>query len=345
MVYIVTVFKSFNYGSILQARMLNRVLNNYGSEVVFLDGKSRSYFEKNKFKNVIRAVLKERNIDKAKFLLNEIAQIIMSWRNLKSTTKITTNDEDTIVLGSDEIWNVARKECRYDVFFGGNCRGKVLSYAPSVNNTSKEQFKKYAATVNIDSYAGISVRDFYSKEVVSGVSDRQVSVVLDPTMLFDYHVYSEGQELQKIEERYIAVYLFEPKLLRSEINAIREFAKEQGYRLISFGKWIDWCDDCIPAVNGNPFLYYRDAEYVITNTFHGTAFAINFEKQFVTFTRNNNKVKELIDMFQLSERDVSNCTSDVLQKVFSRSIDYNAVTSLKHSLRETSIEYLNKSIL
>lgn len=343
MIYIVTVFKSYNYGSILQARMLNRALSKYGHEVVFLDGKSRSYFEKKKFKDILRALLKERNIDKAKFLFNDVIQIIMSWRNMKSTTSISSIDS-IFVLGSDEIWNVARKECRHDIFFGSNCKGKVFSYAPSVNNTTIEQFKKYTATASIDSYSGISVRDLYSKKVVSEVSNREISVVLDPTMLFDYHVYAEGQELHKIEDRYIAVYIFEPKLLITEIKAIREFAKKHGHKLISFGKWIDWCDECIPAVDGNPFIYYFDAEYIITNTFHGTAFAINFEKQFVTFTRNNIKVKELIDMFQLSGRDATNCTSIELQNIFRYKIDYNEVTPIKNNLRRTSIEYINNAI-
>lgn len=343
MIYIVTVYKSYNYGSILQARMLYRILANYNTDIVFLDSKSRTYLDKNRFKDVLRAVLKEKNIRKACFLLGGIKQIILAWKQMRSTTTITNNTNNIIVLGSDEIWNVNRAECRYDVFFGANCKGKIFSYAPSVNNTTREQFAEYPPTSNIDFYSAISVRDLYSKTVVSGVTDKDVSVVLDPTLLFDYQIYAEEKIIKKINTHYIALYVFEPKLTSEEICAIQKFAQARNLKLISLGKWIDWCDESIPAIDGNPFLYYKGAEFVITNTFHGTAFAINFEKEFITFTRNNRKVKELIETFELPERDASGCTSEEIQEIFERKIDYERITDKKHDLRKTSIEYIHKA--
>lgn len=345
MICIVTVYKSNNYGSLLQARALYDFLSKIDN-TVFLNKGQRSTFGILQIRQILASLFKDRNFSKAMFFIRKFMNNSQGWKTLPSVNiQYLQNNPDVIyVLGSDEIWNVARKTCADSIYWGDGLKGKLISYAPSANNTKIEDLDQKLYKEYLSRIQSISVRDSHTLNLAESMTDKSISEVLDPTMLFDAAYYQAKTSCPEIEGDYIAVYLFEKKITGEEIKAIRGFAKSKKMKLVSIGPWIDWCDKNVLGKDNNPFLYYIKAKYVITNTFHGTAFAINFSTQFIAYTHNNLKVEELLKSFELSNRIANGMTEDELINLFSNRIDKKIIDTIKLAKREQSIQFLTQAV-
>ena len=334
---VVTVNNSYNYGSFLQASSLLTVLSQYGNAFLY-DTETRSVWRDCRIK--IKRRIKEKNnfFDKVHgilFELIEAGRLAKQWRKLPlSKTKKT----DIAILGSDEIWNVSRKACRYPVLWGEGLNAKTIAYAPSVNNAEYTDFVKYPQYMeyakNIDY---VSVRDQHSQNIIKEIINIEPTIVLDPTLLLDPvdHPFS-------LEKPYIAIYLFGWRLNDSDIEVIKSIAKEKGCLLVSAGMYLPWCDYSVHSVNGSPFYIYKNAEYVITNTFHGTAYALNYKKQFTSYVKDQSKTFELLKQFNLESRFTSE--SKEISHIMNETIDYDSISSVMDVKRKESIRYIEKAL-
>lgn len=335
---IVTVYNSHNYGSLLQAKQLQRALEKYGI-VSFYDSHSRKLIKTflRKSKKIIAT--SENVIDKVKgpiFELCETKKLQQCWRSLPSSE--SCEEADLVVLGSDEIWNVTRAVCRYPVYWGANISAFKVAYAPSVNTASvadmqiNQEYIQYLKEIDC-----VSVRDKHSKEVIGHYIQNEPRIVLDPTLLYPPEQYHFDYK-----KPYIAVYLFYGSLKTEEITEIKNFAKKKNMALISAGQYISWCDLSVHSQNGDPFFIFKNAEYVITNTFHGTAYAINYNTRFTAIVKGKTKVEELLEQFGLSNRIVSDASE--FEKIMEAEINYETVNELLNLYRSQSFEYINESI-
>ncbi|HHX70418.1 MAG TPA: polysaccharide pyruvyl transferase family protein, partial [Gallicola sp.] len=224
------------------------------------------------------------------------------------------------------------------VFFGKDIPSKKISYAPSVNNSNLEQFIANTEYVRllceIDS---LSVRDHKSKEIIEELTGKKTEIVLDPTLLTDPPIYKIG-----INEPYIAVYVFEANLSDKDIDKIRGFAKKHKMKLVACGVYLEWCDYCIHSKHGTPFYLYYKAEYVITNTFHGTAFAINYKKNFISIVNNNDKIINLLKEYGIDNRGIK--TGEDLEQTLLNEINYEKIEQTSKQLRIFSVDFIKKSI-
>lgn len=105
---------------------------------------------------------------------------------------------------------------------------------------------------------------------------------------------------------------------RSRIQAIKKFARKHKLKIIALEGVQNWCDDYIVADPFRMLDYFYYAEYVVTDTFHGTIFSIINRKKFATIIRitNKNKLEDLMDTLNISERIVSDMAKleDILEK-------------------------------
>lgn len=339
---IVTVYNSYNYGSILQARSLYDYLKNYG-EVYFINTHAR-----NSVKLGIKEVLKALKSFKPHRLIFEIKRFY--WfesleRKLPIISVAAANDIcDTFVFGSDEIWNIARKQfSEYPIFGGEGLFGKKVAYGPTLNNTTPDDLQKGAWVKKLDEFIALSVRDQYSKKVLENILGKAIDVVVDPTMLSELQI----EKCSACRDKYIAMYVSDNKFIKKkEIkDAIKGLAKEQSLKLVSLGLWSDWADYNFVDMINPPFYYYSAADYVITNTFHGTVFAILQKKKFVSFAEKNRKIIELLNMLSLGERLVHEDTNkEQLWNVLNKEIDYDKTFTLLSIHRNASRNYLKDSL-
>ena len=344
-VAIVTVFSSRNFGSYWQSRTLYDYLTSLGHDVYFLDTKARDVnteIRKPFMKSIVRDAIKGK-FEKSKFDFHVLKMYLGNLKEVRVIDAETVRkDFDYMVFGSDEIWNVSRENMRaYPVFWGeGYNNIKKVSYAPSINAATKEELEACGFKEALADFSSISVRDGYSQEVISQLYDGTVEKVMDPTFLFDESYYRQIP-YEKIEGSYIAVYMF--KITDEMYVKLRKIADLMGKKLVRVGAYDARFDQCVLAKN--PFVYYLDADYVIANTFHGTAFAINFSRQLIVLNSNNmRKVTELIEQCGLGDRNLGDLEPEaIVEYVKSNPIDWNEKKAVVDSMREVSRAYLKNA--
>lgn len=336
---IVTVHASGNYGSFLQAYALSKVTSELYPTYIVEAG------VRNIYKTVYLMCLKNfiKGIITGNFMYSAYyrTKYVTFRNNMKCLNRIPLKKTSgCFVFGSDEIWNLNRKEMSdFPILWGTSLNSqKRIAYAPSLNGCSIETLDKYGFCNEVRGFNALSARDSYSCNTLSKIAGRNVEKVLDPTLLLSKDEYINNSK--NIEDKhYIALYLFHVD--DELIDFLIEYKKKKNLLLLSIGNWYDWCDKCV--VSENPFDYYINADYVITNTFHGTAFAINLEKQFVSFSRSA-KISELLDEFELLDRDVKGKSFSEIIKTLETPIQFNNVRKLLDEKRKLSRKYLFDSI-
>ncbi len=331
---IVTVYNSYNCGSFLQAYALYRFLSEKGHEVFFVE---RQTYKTNKlwyrFLRSIKNLVKG-NIHEAKTII----QLYFLFKKIIRFFPIIedTNSLDLIITGSDTVWNLddAYFYSNWKRYWGYDVKNKKITYAVSAGTTPKEEFlKKPEFKECINEFAGISVRDSHTYEIAKMLLEdgRKPEMVVDPTMLVPRENYQDIEK--KCNERnFILVYYF-GNMLKELAKEIKAFAEKENMKIITFGK-------DIPFEPGLMLGYYRAADYVITNTFHGNIFSILYNKRFVSFGKEKKKVELLLQDFELGERLLD--VGDNLEETLYRGIDYNRTNEIIRQKRRDSVKYLER---
>ena len=193
----------------------------------------------------------------------------------------------------------------------------------------------------------ISVRDRNSGLIVEELTERKVKYHLDPVFIYDF----KNEMNYPIEDvPYMVVYAYSGRINEKEKVEIVKFAKSHNLKLLALGGVHDFCDEYI---NANPFemlQYMKNAQYVVTDTFHGTVFSIKFNKQFATISRqghegvygNQEKIEDLLRRFELESRLLGK-PSD-LRGLLEREIDYVAINGKIEREVQSSLLYLENNI-
>ena len=346
---ILTYFDGINYGAFAQVYALQSRLIELGFDaevIAYKDLKHKINEYKSLFLTLNYKILNN-NIDKLR-IFRSAQQKLNTTSSASRLSHVVNMKFDTIILGSDEIWNFNNDLFGLNLIYFGegiNQKTNVISYAASFGSVSKDDVIPKEVVNSISKLSDISVRDDNSIELLSKFF-KDVRKVLDPTFLYDFE--KELNEI-KIDGDYLLFYGI--SLQGEDQNFIQEmisFAKSKGLRLISVGYHHDWADE--NYVNIHPFSwlnYIKNANYVVTNMFHGTVFSIKFNKRFITIAskRRKNKVGSLLREFSLENRL---CSSSDIYKDFSEKItseiSYELINSKINQLKKLSESFLTKSL-
>lgn len=339
-IVICTLYDSVNCGTYLQAFSMKKILEKMGFEVFFLELKNDnskitnpSSIKSMSFKEIIIKVFRKIRLQ---FVFRK------SRNNFKTMDLSEVNNDPSIkyiIVGSDEIWNVRNNSFEhYKEFFGYNfINKKIIAYAPSSNDTTKNDLVKEFGDINFNNFDRLSARDKKTKDLIYQFINKNIKVcdVLDPTMIVD--------SLKDIYENtylknYIVVYGH--SFTDEQIDCIITFAKHKKLQTVSITKYFEWCDKNIVVSPGKFLSYIKNADYIITSTFHGSVFSILYEKQFAVYTNNGSKIVDLLEKFNLKNRIVNNNIENILD----RKINYNDTKNILKELREKSIKYLEESL-
>ena len=347
-----------NYGSFLQAYALKATLESMGHHCEFVDlewgeqlpGLKRDfnyllrmtikrYFNWNAIKSS-KERLKYTKIYKNRFDTEFLPELGIHQHDLKAF--------DTVVIGSDEVFNFnQRANYGFTTQLYGDVKNtkKVISYAGSFGTTTLEAIDKFGVRDRIvgamSKMAAVSVRDTNSFNVVKDLLGKEPSFNIDPVLLFDYEKYAREPQ----EKNYIIVYSYPNRIKgREEIDAIKQFAKEKGKKLISICFYFPWCDETVIPHPFEVLGYMKNADYIITDTFHGCVMSMKFNKQFVALVRDSNKQKmsSLLDQFDLGDR-MCESFGDLSSRMM-KTIDYPKFNTKLEEEINKSIEYLRKNI-
>ena len=377
---IMSMQRIYNYGSFLQAYALKTRIEQLGHSVEFVDyviepclitgtegtNKTINTSGKRTYSH-LRSLAGRiyRLFDKDRRRIYENGKSYEAWeKRFKSEffplldlkeEKNYHPEVDVLVIGSDEVFNCLQTNSAVgfslDLFGKDNRAGKTITYAASFGNTTLEGLKKYKVDNTISSLlkdlSDISVRDRNSGLIVEELTERKVKYHLDPVFIYDF----KNEMNYPIEDvPYMVVYAYSGRINEKEKVEIVKFAKSHNLKLLALGGVHDFCDEYI---NANPFemlQYMKNAQYVVTDTFHGTVFSIKFNKQFATISRqghegvygNQEKIEDLLRRFELESRLLGK-PSD-LRGLLEREIDYVAINGKIEREVQSSLLYLENNI-
>lgn len=333
---IITLIGANNIGAFLQAFALGRVFQDMGYEVEYLTMPGKT--EKRGKLNKIVRYLKQKNIRMLFYKIKSGKKYSEARCQLTIVSYNPNAKYDIVVVGSDEIWNVASKSFEhYQEYFGkGISANRIISYAPSAGNATEEDFRKNK--IDFSSFDSMSVRDQKTFSLVSKFDERKIKHILDPTFLLDD--FSDFTPTIHVEREFIMVYSYGMK--KQEIKMAKDFSEKMRLPLYSVGTYNKWCDKNIIVSPFEFLAYLKKAKYVITATFHGTALSINFNKQFVACIEGSEKMKLLLQEFGLEERIVTETRT--ISDLIHCEIHYDSVNQYRKTRQEESIAYLVKAL-
>lgn len=362
-----------NYGSFLQAYALKQLIESLGHEVLFVDyrpGKPVGY--KQKKKNYLKSLLRETCIDivspfvqfiffstaEQRHSLNfrerykrEFLPLIGVHDKKEYNTKV-----DVLIIGSDEVFNCLQNNplVGFSEELFGKCHNanSLISYAASFGNTTYEGIRNFGKVETLGNllmnFNALSVRDENSFGIIKALTNIDSNIHLDPVLVYDF---KNEIVRPKVNEEYIVVYAYRNRLTIEEKKYIKDFAIKENKKLYAIGGYQDFCD-C--NITGTPFEilgYMMCASFVITDTFHGTIFAVISGKKFVTFVRKGNgekygnyeKLMDLLRRLGLEDRGIFS-PSDIEKKIFN-DINYSSVNHIIEEHRNNAIVYLKSNLL
>lgn len=369
---ILSMQRVINNGSLLQAYGLKKCIEKLGHRVEFVDYKSsdiqtEKFTKKEKLQNfspiLYTVVVVGRNAFKfgVKGISIAISNHIVRKNFLNNYMKVLNLTSkpnysakvDILVFGSDEVFNTVQyveqgKGHAWQLYGADNNAGKLVSYAASFGYTTYEGLEKYnmidKSKELLSKFDSFSVRDKNSYEIIKKLTGREASINIDPVLLYDY----EDIEIKKPEiDNYILVYAYPGRINnKQEVKAIKDFAKKHNKKLVCVNMMQAWCDKFIYAHPFDLLGYFKYADYVVTDTFHGAVISIKYNVSFVQFIRsskgysNNQKVGYLLSMFGLEDRIVYD--NEKLEKTMLQPIDYDKVNNILKVEKAKAMDYLNK---
>lgn len=343
---ILTFEKAVNYGTALQAIAMQRVLESFGVQAEFLahrcdaiDANSK-VFDLKEAKSPAYVVAHLYNLScamKRNRAFREFQQKFFAFGTDKP------RDYDMIVAGSDQIWNykLTGNDWFYFLDFPKENIKKV-AYAGSFG--LPEVAAEYVDTLKplLEDFDYLSVREETAARIIREITGRDVPVVLDPTLLLNREQWAAMTEPDSGKTGYIFVYtVFASESLW---QFAYELSKRTGLpiRTISYSKLHrHQAEYDFSAGPGQWLSHMLGADYVVTNSFHGMAFSVNFQKQFYyelppKTSGVGSRLQDMAQKFGLTDRELSRRSEAV--------IDYTGVNAKLEQARTESRRFVEQFI-
>ena len=361
---ILTFHAADNYGAVLQAYALVEWLRQNRMDPEIIDYRSR-VFDKYKvfrtklyrrapytfFVDVLKCAQKtkrNRNFDSfRKAYLPVSTEKYFSEKNLERAAE----NYDCFICGSDQIWNPELTQGVDPVYFLSFVQDskKKIAFSPSVALKKLTEFQIAAMVQHMVSFSSLSIREQEAIDILQPYCEKTITRTCDPVFLLERDSYQNTVSNKYEGKRFIFLYVVGTAArFRNVIAYAERKAKERGldlYYLIDGDKtFFHIRGKNVFGCKPTEFLsLVKNAEYVISNSFHATAFSIIFEKQFVTFLKDGtgSRMVNLLREFALDDRVFNEKTKeDVMEQL----IDYTGFDTKLRDFRQSSVDYLFKAL-
>ncbi|MFD2742979.1 MULTISPECIES: polysaccharide pyruvyl transferase family protein [Sphingobacterium] len=366
---LLTMHKVINYGSFLQAYATQTIIGSLGYVCEIIDYKypnqwqhDRGSIRRGKLKRLIHQLVKpfgliseHRKEKKIIDAMNRYYNLSVVAYNSPEEIKSAPPEYDIYLTGSDQTWNArfTKGDPTFLLGFVSNGGRKVSFSSSLASNKIEEQYINLFKEL-LSEYDAISVRENNGVRLVESLASRTPPVTLDPTLVLtkeDWKVLSKSISTRLHRENYILFYMlsyaFEP---RPYIYQLLKYWQEQtGLIVLSFTKipaeyeirYIYCGDSGIPEY----LHYFEHANYVVTSSFHGTAFAVNFGIPLLSVVSSANSGDDRQSSF-LTKVKLTNCIVpigsefDRLNPVYDEIVAWDQL----NFLRKESLNYLKYSL-
>ena len=327
MIKIITLHCPLNYGAALQAYALKTYLRAIGQDAELIDYRPDYIVDKQKYTYVGKKSIAKNVIAKCAYIFAKFPSrykikhnfsIFMKKELCKGDNiyhsiedlRRDTSQADVFFTGSDQIWNTQMENGWDDAFFlSFVSKGKKCSYAASMAKSSvltseeKQRFRHM-----LEGFDKISVREENAKKILQPLVTQEIRWVLDPVFLLSeqqWTMMADKTEEKVKGQKYILIYPMGDGL--NVISTAQKLSKETGLPIYSISKTIR-SQGVSRQFNGyTPYEFLhliQNAQYVVTNSFHGTSFSIIFKKNFWACSIGNtsSRITSLLQSLDLSHR-------------------------------------------
>lgn len=358
---IVTFHQSNSYGACLQAYATYLKFHYLGYDTEFVNyenpyeaASNRLVWSKN-LKQNIKLLAKKFIFQQSKHQKKSFSEFHQMMPKSKVYTKndLKNAKYDILVSGSDQIWNpTICNELDLTYFLDFNHEAKKISYATSAGSHVFSNEEKSKIESCLLEYQYISVRENFLKEQIQSMVHQKVKLLLDPTLLISHEDWLRELKNKSIRSfwgdrgKYILCFIVAAKtdeyydLIRKvsvDLNLPVWFISPDSFKRKGI-------DRVLTDVTPFEFLdLIENAGLVLTNSFHGVAFSVNFEKKFVALKNYHNpvRVEQFLDQLNLKNRIVTE-----IQQLenFEYAINYYAVTQILNGKRDDCNEWIENVV-
>lgn len=359
-----------NYGGILQAYALQKILKDQGHEVVTIDRQPDKriliikllYF----FKSIIYKILRKNQgisftPNQSAYVYSEMTDFIHKYiqlskplfngADLKSHYK--QEKYNLVIVGSDQVWRPKYSPSLYNYFVDFIGKEDIsISYAASFGVDEWEFDKKQTIYCKnlIRKFNAVSVREKSAVTLCKKHLNVNAQLVLDPTMLITVDEYKQLLSSRKSKGtggilRYILDdSKYNEELLDQVANQLdKEIFASQPNRMLINSICTDMDEYKYPAVE-DWIMSFRDADFVVTDSFHGCVFSIIFNKPFIAIgnkERGLGRFESLLTIFGLSDRLITDSRTSI-QTIVKNQIEWGKVNLILNKHKEESMSFLDK---
>lgn len=361
---IITVHKNVNYGANLQAFASSRYLCKQGYDCRVID---YTLPEHEKSNHLLSWLKQSWDGEKNKSLSRKLklaAALLLSMprkhRRLKAFAKFRKTHIgltpvcksigdverlclDTVICGSDQIWNPTITGGIKPIFFSSVNGVKTrISYAASMGRDKFDDADEEKVKQLVSALDYCSVREENTAEYISSLTGRKVETVCDPVFLLDRADYEAVSAKRLFKKDYILLYSV---VHNDALSAIaKAYADRHGLKLIEIcaAKDKNATHKQITTFGPSEFLSaFQHAKTVFTNSFHGTAFSLIFEKDFyiVDNKEGGSRITNLLSKVGLGRRLVSSTVDEDFE-----AIDYEKSNALLGEYVSSSKRFLENAM-
>lgn len=369
LVGLITMHRVVNYGSFLQAYATQRVIENLGHKCEIIDYVFPNIWQyqhglkqRRNLKWIISEMIFKLGITSGHRKRKIINQAIHNYLKLSdkkyfTPTQISENPPsyDVYITGSDQTWNPkhTKGDTTFLLSFTPNGSKKISFSASIAGKNMDEEYKKIFSPL-LKEYNAISIRDENGNSIINELTGKDATITLDPTLILNHKEWStfgQNRRIKYTRKKYIVFYLithsFDPT---PYIFKLLKFLQVRtGLMVYSFSKIpdnyeIEYCL-CEDITVESYIQLFESASYVVTSSFHGTAFAVNFGIPLFSVVNELNGSDDR-QASLLSRLGIENCLVPVGKSFddISPSYDVETEQEILNTLRGESINYLENSI-
>ena len=324
--YVLTFHMAWSYGACLQAYATLEALKTFGCEAEILNFINPHEHKGNEtplqlirdgdIKAGLVALVKNVVFKRAKLHVrafeNFHSKLLQSEQSFTSCNQMASIEADALIVGSDQVWNPFITGGIEPAFFlqFGNANRRI-SLASSLGNHCYNEEERREIQGYLQQFDAISVREAHAVEQIAPLTDKPVFRCLDPTLLLNreyWRAFSRKPAGFKGNERYILVFNLASRP-EKEMALWKRFSKETGlplWRISNNTFKAKVFDRLLLGMTPEEFVWLVDhAQYVITDSFHGTAFSVNMGKPFVALKPilgNWARIADLLDLLGMGNR-------------------------------------------
>lgn len=365
-IIITTFFKAENYGAALQTYSLQEVIRGQGYDVEILNYRDSAIENSYKIYNIRREnclltiyaflgmilFYRKRRVRHNKFLEFQEKFMRIGEEEYWSSEEILDNppEADIYITGSDQVWNSSITKGISDIYtlnFGIEkiCR---IAYAASMGTRGFNLGEGKKVGEKISKINAVSVREDTAKSALEPfLEGKIIEVTLDPVMLrMKQEWETDITEFDRRQEKYILAYRIGENAAYWEI--VNVLSKETGLKVIHFENWNKYNNPLRSEFTAGPLEFVsliKNAEYVVTTSFHGTVFSIIFQKKFwaIPCMPHETRIVNLLEKLHISERVVYSL-EEFEKKDYDEEINYEKADVILNVEREKSMRWLRMAM-